>query len=67
MSSTSHGSNRGLLLSLDRGGPLSLQQQIRRQILAAISAGAFPPGWKLPSSRSLALELGISRNTAALA
>lgn len=61
------GSNRSFLLSLDRSASLSLQQQIRRQILSAIASGAFPPDWRLPSSRRLAQELGVSRNTVALA
>ncbi|WP_447752301.1 aminotransferase-like domain-containing protein [Sphingopyxis fribergensis] len=61
------GSNRSFLLSLDRTASLSLQQQIRRQILSAIASGAFPADWRLPSSRRLAHELGVSRNTVALA
>lgn len=56
-----------LLLSINPGAPLSLQRQIRRQIVAAISAGSLPSGRRLPSSRSLARELGIARNTVSLA
>jgi len=60
-------SSRSFLVSLDPSAQLSLQQQIRRQILAAIASGAFPPGWRLPSSRQLARELAVARNTVSLA
>jgi len=56
-----------LLLSINPEAPLSLQRQIRRQIVAAIGAGSLPQGRRLPSSRSLARELGIARNTVSLA
>jgi GntR family transcriptional regulator/MocR family aminotransferase len=56
-----------ILLAVDPNGPLSLQNQIRRQIIAAIAAGVLPPDHRMPSTRSLAGELGIARNTIALA
>ena len=56
-----------LLLAVDPNGPLSLQNQIRRQIIAAIAAGVLPPSYRMPSTRSLAAELSIARNTVALA
>jgi GntR family transcriptional regulator/MocR family aminotransferase len=56
-----------LFLAVDVNGPLSLQHQLRRQIIAAIAAGVLPPNHRMPSTRSLADELGIARNTIALA
>ncbi len=55
------------LFRIDRESTLSLQEQIRRRVVAAIAAGVFLPGHKLPSSRKLSQELGISRNTVFLA
>jgi GntR family transcriptional regulator/MocR family aminotransferase len=54
-----------MFLKLDREGQLYAQvyRALRRQILS----GNFRPGSRLPSTRSLAAELGISRNTAMLA
>jgi GntR family transcriptional regulator/MocR family aminotransferase len=45
----------------DRGEPLSLQ--IVRQLQEAIEAGRVARGTQLPSTRSLARMLGVSRNT----
>lgn len=45
-------------------GQVSLQEQIYRQLREAILQGRFNPGARVPSSRALAEELGISRNTA---
>ena len=45
----------------DRHQPLSLQ--IVRQLQEAIDAGRVARGTRLPSSRSLARTLGVSRNT----
>ena len=45
----------------DRGEPLSLQ--IVRQLQEAIEAGHVARGTRLPSTRSLARTLGVSRNT----
>lgn len=44
-----------------------MQEQIRRRVIEAIYAEVFPPGTRLPSSRRLSRELGISRNTVFLA
>ncbi|MDP1751174.1 MAG: PLP-dependent aminotransferase family protein [Reyranella sp.] len=43
------------------GEPLT--RQLYGQLRATILAGALPPGYRLPSSRDLARQLGISRNT----
>jgi GntR family transcriptional regulator / MocR family aminotransferase len=49
-----------------RGGE-TLQKQLYRQIRDCILTGTLRPGTSLPSSRELAQELGVSRNTAILA
>ncbi|MBY5982581.1 PLP-dependent aminotransferase family protein [Halomonas sp. DP5Y7-2] len=45
----------------------SLQCQLREQIARAIIEGHLPTGEALPSSRRLAKELGVARNTVMLA
>jgi GntR family transcriptional regulator/MocR family aminotransferase len=55
------------LFFLDPESDLSLQDQVRRKLVDAACAGAFPPGKRLPSSRALAEQLGIARNTVTLA
>jgi GntR family transcriptional regulator/MocR family aminotransferase len=55
------------LLFLDPDSDLSLQDQVRRKLVEAACAGAFPPGKRLPSSRALAAQLGVARNTVTLA
>ncbi|MDX1269311.1 MAG: GntR family transcriptional regulator, partial [Oceanisphaera sp.] len=45
----------------------SLQQQLREQIAAAIINGNIPQDSPLPSSRKLAKQLSIARNTVVLA
>jgi GntR family transcriptional regulator/MocR family aminotransferase len=55
------------LLFLDPESPLNLQTQIRQQLVNAILKGAFPRGSRLPSSRKLAEQLGVARNTVVLA
>ena len=48
-------------INRDRAEPLSLQ--IVRQLQQAIEAGRVTRGTRLPSTRSLARTLGVSRNT----
>jgi GntR family transcriptional regulator/MocR family aminotransferase len=55
------------LLSFDPDSTLSLQEQLRRSLVRALSVGAVSPGVRLPSSRKLAARLGVSRNTVMLA
>ena len=50
-------------LGIDRGSEASLQRQLFGQIQKAILGGRIRPGSRLPSTRGLARELGISRNT----
>ena len=45
----------------------TLQQQIQQMVSEGIVTGRFRPGEKLPSSRKLALHLGVSRITVTLA
>ena len=51
------------LLFLDRGGSVPLQIQLTAQIKELIRAGQLAVGERLPSSRNLAADLRISRNT----
>lgn len=51
----------GLLLRLDRAAETPLHEQIERSIRADIRAGRLVAGTRLPSTRGLAAELGISR------
>ena len=55
------------LLELERDTKKSLQLQIREQFVSAIISELIRPGQVLPSSRKLATELGVSRNTATIA
>jgi GntR family transcriptional regulator/MocR family aminotransferase len=50
-----------LPIELDRGGELSLSEQLVGAIRASIRAGRLPSGARLPSTRGLAGELGVSR------
>ena len=54
-----------MYLELDGQGPRYLQ--LIRALKTAILAGRIPPGERLPATRSLARELGISRNTVLVA
>jgi GntR family transcriptional regulator / MocR family aminotransferase len=49
-----------LLVRLDRGGA-PLRAQLEEQLRDAVRSGRLAPGVALPSSRSLARELGVSR------
>lgn len=52
----------GLVLSQDSDGP-PLYRQLYDQLRGLILNGRLPPGTRLPATRSLALELGLARNT----
>ncbi|MBA0127826.1 PLP-dependent aminotransferase family protein [Haloechinothrix sp. YIM 98757] len=52
------------LVSVDRDGSEPVYQQLRKALEHALATGALDPTRALPSSRELARELGISRNTA---
>jgi GntR family transcriptional regulator/MocR family aminotransferase len=51
------------LLSLQPASAQTLQAQLRARLIAAIGAGSLPAKHPLPSSRALATQLGIARNT----
>ena len=55
------------LFQLSFESRVSLQAQIREMLVAAILDGHLPGGTALPSTRTLARELGVARNTVALA
>lgn len=50
-----------LLVELERGADVPLHEQVERSIREDIQAGRLAAGARLPSSRALASELGISR------
>ncbi len=55
--------NPVLPLAFDRSLPEPLHRQLYDQLCALILAGRLPPGIRLPSSRTLAADHGVSRNT----
>lgn len=55
------------LLSLDRYSKEPLYRQLRRSLQSVATSGLFAPDQPLPSSRALAEELHVSRNTVNLA
>jgi GntR family transcriptional regulator / MocR family aminotransferase len=52
---------------LDQRAPAPLYRQLYERLRTAILTGRLETGARLPSTRTLASELGISRNTTALA
>lgn len=56
-----------LLLRLDHAADRPLQEQLVAQLSGQIASGRLRPGERLPPTRVLARELGLSRNTVALA
>jgi GntR family transcriptional regulator/MocR family aminotransferase len=56
-----------LLIHIDPGAGVTLQQQIYAGIRRAILTGLVRPGARLPSSRALAADLGVCRTTSLLA
>ena len=55
------------LIEMSRTRSEPLYRQLRNGLIRAIEQGIFGPGDLLPSSRTLALDTGVSRNTANLA
>src|SRR5262249_26512590 len=56
------------MVRFDRASVEPLHQQLYRQIRQELETGSFGNGsWRLPSSRALATDLGISRFTVKLA
>lgn len=56
-----------MLIRIDSRSGASLQQQIYESIRQAILGGLLVPGSRLPSSRTIAQDLGVARMTAVLA
>ncbi|MBT5105760.1 MAG: PLP-dependent aminotransferase family protein [Porticoccaceae bacterium] len=54
------------IIYLDPTSHLNLQSQIRQKLVDAIASGSFPPGSRLPSSRKMATQLRVARNTVVL-
>jgi GntR family transcriptional regulator/MocR family aminotransferase len=53
-----------ILMEIDRDSGDSLSRQIQESIRSRINEGVLHPGAHLPSTRQLALDLGISRSVA---
>ncbi|MGB1251367.1 MAG: PLP-dependent aminotransferase family protein [Candidatus Promineifilaceae bacterium] len=51
------------MLTLDRNRPKSLQRQLYESLREQILTGKLPASTQLPSTRALAGQLGVSRNT----
>jgi GntR family transcriptional regulator/MocR family aminotransferase len=54
------------LIHIDPSSDESLQSQIRNKLVEGILVGSFALGSRLPSSRKLAEQLGVARNTVVL-
>jgi hypothetical protein len=54
-------------ITLIRGAPPALHDQIAAQVSTAIERGLVPAGARLPSTRTLAALLGVSRGVAVAA
>ncbi|MBT1172939.1 GntR family transcriptional regulator [Bifidobacterium sp. MA2] len=52
-----------MIIEIDQSDGAPLYEQLRRQIVAAIANGGLAPGDRLPSVRSLAVDLGINLHT----
>jgi DNA-binding transcriptional regulator YhcF (GntR family) len=56
-----------VIVTVDPGGPQPPYQQIRVQVLEAVSSGSLPAGVRLPTIRQLAVDLDLAANTVARA
>ena len=54
-------------IALDARSPLPIHEQICQAIRTAVWAKELPPGTLLPTTRELALHLGVARNTVVFA
>src|ERR1700742_1141363 len=52
-----------MLLRIEPDGPVAIYQQIRDRIVEAIATGEAEAGTRLPSTRQLAVDLGINFHT----
>lgn len=55
----------GLDLHMDLAGPRVKRAVLEEALRVAVRSGRFPAGTRLPSSRALAGDLGVARNTVA--
>ena len=62
-----HARSKGLCLRIDAREEATLQAQIYDGVRRAILDGVLTPGSRVPSSRALAADLGVSRTTSLLA
>ncbi|MCB1385877.1 MAG: PLP-dependent aminotransferase family protein [Nitratireductor sp.] len=58
---------RDSLFQVEREQMTSLQAQIREMLVSAMLSGQMPPGAPIPSTRTMAKRLKVSRNTVMLA
>ena len=56
-----------LQIAVDTSAPQAPYEQVRAQIAEQARAGALPVGYRLPTVRGLAQELGLAANTVAKA
>jgi GntR family transcriptional regulator/MocR family aminotransferase len=56
-------SNSGVNLHLDLSGDVGRRQALEQALRLAVQEGRLPAGTRLPASRTLADELGVSRGT----
>ena len=56
-----------LSFEVNSSAPASLQNQLVSEISTSITTGRLAPGTRLPGTRSLSEQLGVSRNTVLLA
>lgn len=52
-----------MLIEIAKNASVPVYLQVKEQIIALIKSGMLAPGEEIPSSRRLAVELGISRKT----
>jgi GntR family transcriptional regulator / MocR family aminotransferase len=57
------GGTPAALLAVDSAVPVPLYRQLYDRVRDAILAGQLHPGQQMPSTRLLASDLGLSRNT----
>ena len=50
-------------VKIDRGGPLTLHDQVAAEIRRAIADGEAGPGERLPLAKDMAAVLGVNKNT----
>lgn len=52
-----------LVIEIDQHSDVPIYEQLRRRVIAAIAHGELRPGARLPSVRSLAVDLGVNLHT----